>query len=175
MLIVLAGLPGTGKTTLGRTLAARLHAAYLRIDVIEQALRDAGGGGPGAPQDVGACGYRVAYALAGSNLSLGRPVVADCVNPLGATRAAWHAVAAQAGVAVVDVELVCSDAAEHRRRVEQRSADIAGFTLPTWADVMARDYAAWATDRLVIDTAHRSTDESLAHIEAHLARRGARG
>lgn len=173
MLIVFAGLPGTGKTTLGRALAARLPAAYLRVDVIEQALRDAGD--PGAPHDVGPAGYRVAYALAASNLSLGRPVVADCVNPLGVTRAAWHAVAARAGVAVVDVELLCSDAAEHRRRVEQRSADIAGFTLPTWADVTGRDYAAWTTDRLVINTAQRSTDESLALIEAHLARRGAGG
>jgi predicted kinase len=34
----LAGRPGTGKTTLGRRLAAELRAAYLRIDAIEAAV-----------------------------------------------------------------------------------------------------------------------------------------
>ena len=34
MLIVLAGLPGTGKSTIARLLAVRLKATYLRIDTI---------------------------------------------------------------------------------------------------------------------------------------------
>ncbi|PWK92360.1 AAA family ATPase [Fulvimonas soli] len=42
LLIVLAGLPGGGKTTLARALAARLGATHLRIDTIEQTLRRAG-------------------------------------------------------------------------------------------------------------------------------------
>ncbi|WP_225152486.1 AAA family ATPase [Bradyrhizobium sp. NBAIM08] len=41
-LIVFGGLPGTGKTTIARELTARLAATYLRIDAIEQPLRDAG-------------------------------------------------------------------------------------------------------------------------------------
>jgi predicted kinase len=40
-LIVFGGLPGTGKTALARMLAVRLQAVYLRIDTIEQALRNA--------------------------------------------------------------------------------------------------------------------------------------
>jgi tRNA uridine 5-carbamoylmethylation protein Kti12 len=40
MLIVLSGLPGVGKTTIARELASSLKAVYLRIDSIEQALRD---------------------------------------------------------------------------------------------------------------------------------------
>ncbi len=40
MLIALGGLPGTGKTTIARELARQLGAVHLRIDSIEQALRD---------------------------------------------------------------------------------------------------------------------------------------
>jgi predicted kinase len=42
MLIVFSGLPGVGKTTIARELACSLAAVYLRIDSIEQALRQAG-------------------------------------------------------------------------------------------------------------------------------------
>jgi hypothetical protein len=62
-------------------------------------------------------------------------------------------VAERAGVAALDVEVVCSDAAEHRRRVESREPDIAGHILPTWQHVVERDYHAWDRDRCVVDTA----------------------
>lgn len=42
MLVVLSGLPGAGKTTIGKALAAKRPAAYVRVDEIEHALtRDA--------------------------------------------------------------------------------------------------------------------------------------
>jgi predicted kinase len=84
MLIVFGGLPGTGKTTLARALSKERQAVYLRVDTIEQALRSSGM----LAGDVGPAGYLVAYALADSNLLLGRDVVADSVNPLAITRAA---------------------------------------------------------------------------------------
>ncbi len=40
MLIVFSGLPGTGKTTIANDLAATTGAVYLRIDTIEQAIRN---------------------------------------------------------------------------------------------------------------------------------------
>ncbi|MCY1369456.1 hypothetical protein D9M69_565000 [compost metagenome] len=54
---------------------------------------------------------------------------------------------------LVEVEVVCSDVVEHRRRVENRKADIAGFALPSWEAVLRHDYEAWGTSRLVIDSA----------------------
>lgn len=163
MLVVLSGLPGVGKTTIARALADALGAVHVRIDSIEQALRSAG-------LKVEGEGYRVAYAVTEDNLRLGRIVVADCVNPWPLTREEWRSVAVRAGVRAVDVEIVCSDRDEHRRRIESRSADIDGHTLPTWTDVVERDYRPWSSGRLVIDTAMLDVQESVRRILAALRR-----
>jgi predicted kinase len=162
MLIVLSGLPGVGKTTVARKLATATGAVHVRIDSIEQALRDAG-------WNVEEEGYRVAYAVAEDNLRLGRIVIADCVNPWPLTRTTWRAVADSAGVRAVDVEIVCSDVEEHRRRVESRSADLVGHRMPTWSDVIERDYCAWNGERLIVDTARSDVDQSVRIILSMVA------
>jgi predicted kinase len=162
VLVVLSGRSGAGKTTIARVLAAALPAVHLRIDSIEQALRRSG-------VEVRAEGYAVAHAVAEDNLRLGHRVIADSVNPWPLTRLEWRAVAARAGVAVVDVEVVCSDAAEHQRRVESRATDITGLVVPTWREVMARDYRPWDSERLVVDSALLTVAESVALIAAAVA------
>ena len=42
-------------------------------------------------------------------------MLADCVNPLALTHA-WRDVAREAGVGLLEVEIVCSDARMHRAR-----------------------------------------------------------
>lgn len=169
MLIVLAGLPGAGKTTLSRALARRLGAAWLRIDTIEGAMRR---GGLSA-EAVGPAGYDVAMALAADHLADGLSVVADAVNAVEASRAGWRAVAADAGCPILEVEVVCSDAVEHRRRVETRREGVAGLPLPMWSSVARRAYEPWTGERLVIDTARLSPDAALAAVAAALPTRAA--
>lgn len=166
MLIVFSGLPGVGKTTLSRALASRCSAVYLRIDAIEQAIRNA----DVLAADVGPAGYAVAQALAENNLSIGRIVVADCVNPVAASRAGWLAAADMSQSPIYNIEVVCSDIAEHRRRVEARVADIPGHVVPSWGAVQRQDYAPWAEERLVVDTATLTPDEALARIERYIGR-----
>jgi predicted kinase len=159
MLIVVSGLPGTGKTTIARKLANELAAVYLRIDSIEQSIRSAG-------RPVEGEGYSVAYAVAEDNLRLGRIVVADCVNPWPLTRGEWRAVADRTGVPALDVEIVCSDEVEHRRRVETRATDIVGQRLPTRQEVVEREYRPWDGERIVIDAARMSVEQSVRTILA---------
>jgi len=160
MLIAFGGLPGTGKTTVAQTLARRLAAVYLRIDTLEQAFNASGDG----QADIGPAGYLAAYAVAGDNLRLGLTVVADSVNSLHITRSAWRNVAFDAGVQIFEIELVCSDAAMHRQRVEGRKADIAGFQLPTWKSVLERQYDPWNSQHLLIDTANVSVEHAVETI-----------
>jgi predicted kinase len=101
-LIAFSGLPTSGKSSIARALAQRTGAIWLRIDSIEQAIKDSGVV-PGSLDDAG---YRAAYAVAEDNLRLGRDVIGDSVNPWMLTRDACRATGTRAGARVVEVETV---------------------------------------------------------------------
>jgi hypothetical protein len=130
VLVVMGGLPGPGKTTLARLLAARIGAVHLRVDTIEQAIVRSGVAG----RPVGPVGYAVGYALAEDHLRQGLTVIA-----------------------------------EHRRRVSSRSADIPDLPLPDWQQVVDREYEPWDRERVVVDTAGQSPQQSLALLLRGLA------
>ncbi|WP_070886879.1 AAA family ATPase [Pseudomonas sp. D2-3] len=165
MLIVFSGLPGTGKTTLAKALATHLEATYLRIDSIEQALRNSGA----LRQDVGNSGYQVANAIALDNLKMGRRVITDCVNPVAESRQAWADTAAQAGCTLLNVQVICSDPDQHRQRVESRISDVPGLVAPNWQSVMAHEYEPWTQAPLTLDSAHLPVHAALALLVEHLA------
>lgn len=161
VLICVGGLPATGKTTIARKLAAELGAAFVRIDSIETAIGRAEGrfektNGWELPP-----GYLVGYKVAADQLRNGVDVVAESVNPLRVSRDAWRDVGLAAGARVVEVEVVCSDATEHRRRAEARVLDDPGLSKPSWEEIGSREYHSWERDRLVVDTATLNVDESV--------------
>ena len=164
MLIVFGGLSGTGKTTISRTLATRRSASYLRIDTIEQALRSAGV----LLGDVGPSGYLIANALAASNLANGQTVIVDCVNPVRESRLGWQETAKRAKASLIEIEVVCSDPVEHRRRVEERRSDVDGLVLPSWQAILDREYSPWREPHIVIDTARLTADEAVELAEQHV-------
>ena len=161
-LYIFAGLPASGKTTLAQLLAAEFQAVHLRIDTIEQALRDL------CDIEVEAEGYRLAYRVAADNLRLGLSVVADSCNTIELSRREWEGVAQAENVEFVNVEVICSDSAEHRRRVESRATSVPNLKLSTWDQVLAREYHAWSVPRITIDTAGRTPESSYTELLALL-------
>lgn len=160
MLIVFTGLPGTGKTTIAKDLAATTGALYLRVDTIEQAIRNSGV----LAQDVGRSGYMVANELALSNLRIGLTVIVDCVNPVIESRMKWSDIASSAGVQLANIQVICSDLTEHQRRVETRAVDILGLVPPTWESVLNHEYEPWDEAPFCIDTALITSVQAVAMI-----------
>jgi predicted kinase len=158
MLYIFGGLPATGKSTLSLRLAQQVQAVHLRIDTIEQAIRNGGG------QITGPEGYLVGYQVAADNLKLGHRVVADSVNPLHITRRAWRSVAESIPVPYVEIEVVCTDRAEHRQRAEMRIADIPGHAMPSWNEITQREYERWTDKHIIVDTAGKTIEASFREL-----------
>ncbi|MDP9791846.1 putative kinase [Catenuloplanes nepalensis] len=143
VLIVFAGLPGVGKSTLARRVGAALPAPVLPVDPIERAF---GSTGPEA--------YAAVAALAELQLDLGLPVIVDAVNPAAESRELWLDLADRATVPLRVVEVWCADEDEHRRRIEARQATDPAYADVDWIRVLERraEYQPYAGPRVVVDT-----------------------
>ncbi|TWE11629.1 2-C-methyl-D-erythritol 4-phosphate cytidylyltransferase [Rudaeicoccus suwonensis] len=145
-LVVLGGLPGSGKTTVAQALCAARGFAHVRVDTLHQALADAG-----TLDAAEIAPYAGCMAIARDLLAGGCSVVADSVNPVVESRDGWRQVATATGARLLEVEVVCSDRDVHRRRATTRVTDVPGLTKPTWDQIQARHYQPWRAD-LVLDT-----------------------
>ena len=158
-LFIISGLPASGKSTLSKLIAKKYNAFYLRIDTIEQGLRDL------CNFDVQGEGYRLSYRIVADNLKIGHNVVADSCNPINLTRNEWENVAKTNNSIFINIEIICSNKDEHRKRIESRISEVEGLKLPTWNDVENREYHQWETDRIVIDTANKTVEMCIEELE----------
>lgn len=151
---IFGGLPATGKSELSRYLSETIGALYLRIDTIEQALKNNG------IRHIYDEGYKIAASIALENLKLGLSVVADSTNPVNESRELWRNTATCSNAKFIQIEVICSDLLEHKQRVDTRTSNIHGLKLPTWESVIEREYHQWTTERIVIDTAGKNIAQS---------------
>ena len=160
----MGGLPGVGKSALAKALAWRFGAVHLRIDTIEQALRNVG------LEVSGPEGYLVARDLAADNLRSGKTVIVDAVNPLEITRDYWRETAARLTLETrgdrggVQRHAPASAAS----RVAQQRRPRSWYSRPgsrSWS----RSYEPWTTAQ-VVDTAGRPLRDTLSQVEAIVRR-----
>ena len=173
-LIAMAGLPGVGKTTVARGLAARLPAVLVNVDEVESALLRAEFERSFA---TGLAAYLVAEQVARANLDLGQHVIVDAANYVTYARQMWTALAVQYRVPLLFVEMVCTDMTAHAERLTGRPA-VPGLPRLTFDDVVVRyaETEAWGGEpRWLVDTAGELDHDAIfAQISAALAR-GLRG
>ena len=148
VLAVFAGLPGVGKSTLAGQVAVALPAAVLAVDTADHALLRRG------VNLETQTAHEMVAALAEDQLRLGHSVIIDAVNQTRQIRQLWVELAERAAVALRVVEVICSDDAEHRRRVEARFRNRDHDGIPDWVRVLERqaEYEPYLGPRLVVDT-----------------------
>jgi predicted kinase len=130
MLLQLSGVPGTGKSTLARGLAAGLDLVVLDTDVVKSALLST----DVSLRDAGRATYAAVLALAGDLLAQGRSVVVDSPCRYVDLLAAGQRVAADAGVPYRLIELWADDPADLLTRLTARDARPSQVTpaVPEW-------------------------------------------
>lgn len=165
-LVVVGGLPGTGKSFIAKHAARCVRAALVSKDVIEAALWRAG---VGRDRGSGWAAYELMTALAEAQLEAGGSVVLDSVATFERIRSQWRELARRRGAAFIAIECVCSDAAVHRTRIEGRTRGIPGWPELSWLDVeeVASRYEPWSMQRLVVD-ALLPAEQNIARLEAVL-------
>lgn len=149
-LIVVSGLPGSGKSTIAEGIAEKLALPIFSVDPIESSILRSG-----IPKsfETGLAAYVVAETLAGEQLALGLSAIIDAVSPVHESRDMWHKLARTHNARLIVIECVL-DPAIHRKRIEARVRNIPGIPEVTWDDVENRrkEYLEWQEERLILDT-----------------------
>jgi predicted kinase len=164
VLIVMAGLPGAGKSSVAEAVGRAVPAPVVSVDPIEAAMLRAG---VARGQPTGLAAYVVAEAVADGVLALGQNVIVDAVNAVEEARRQWRALAVRHATPLAVLEVVCSDPAVHRRRLESRSRGIDGVAEPSWEAVDRRrdEYEPWTDQRLVLDSMNDLTLNTASALE----------
>jgi predicted kinase len=172
MFIALAGLPGTGKSTIGQVVAARLGIPVVSVDPIETAILQAG---IDSDQPTGLAAYLVAETLAERVLESGSGVMVDAVNAVAPAREQWVSLANRLEQPLRFIEVICSDPELHRSRIEQWRRSMPHIQL-TWNAVEQSfdDYAEWAgpsaaVGRITLDSVEPlgvNVDRAIAFLES---------
>ena len=149
MIIVLSGLPGTGKSAIADGIGRALRLSVLSVDPIESAIV---GAGIDRSFETGLAAYVVAEAVADRNLAGGLDVVIDAVNAVEPARDTWRALARRHESRLVLIECVLSDRTVHAARLAQRDRGLA-IPEPSWDDVERRraEWTSWPEPHLTLN------------------------
>ena len=173
-LIVLSGLPGTGKTEVAESLAASLRVPVFSKDWLEASLLQSGV----VPREqLGMIGYTLLTTLARRQLALRQSAVLDSVASTTSIRATWRKLAQEFEASWLVIECICSDSEIHRQRLGQRQRGIPGWPELEWSEVerVQSYFAPWNEERLILDSVtpiSENVARAVAYVNAPAAQQG---
>lgn len=149
-LIVISGLPGSGKSTVSEGISKGLAIPVFSVDPIESAILRAG---ITKSFETGLAAYLVAETLAAANLKAGNSAIVDAVSGVKEAKQMWRELSTKLKARLVIIECTVSDKNQHQARIEKRVRNIHGIPEVTWDDVnkRAEEYIEWGEEKLVLD------------------------
>jgi predicted kinase len=165
--IVVSGLPGSGKSTVAEGIAEKLGIPIFSVDPIESSIIKSG---IKRSFETGLAAYLVTETLVAEQLSLGIPAVIDAVSAVKEARDMWRTLSNKFNARLIIIECVL-DRDLHKKRIESRVRNIHGIPEVTWNDVdnRSKEYLTWKEKRLVLDTSDNiesNLDRAFEYISA---------
>ncbi|RXJ71658.1 hypothetical protein CS022_20145 [Veronia nyctiphanis] len=148
-LIVIGGLPGTGKTTLSKALSKRLELPVFSKDELEAAVSRAE---IASNRQMNGVGYELMDTIAHAHIDSCRSVIFDFIASKNRIIECWPSLLS---MPVKYIECICSDESRHQERILSRERGIKGWYELSWEDVaqIKAIYNPYTSERLILDTA----------------------
>ncbi len=166
-LIIISGLPGSGKSTVAEGLAAKLKIPLLSVDPIESAIIKAGFT---KSFETGLAAYLVAKELAAEQIKSSNSVIIDAVNAEEEGKDTWRSLAKDFKIPLTIIETTL-DEVEHKKRIESRVRNLHGIPEVTWDKVIERrkKYTQWKEPVLRLDSSMEPSaniDSIIKHLQS---------
>lgn len=160
-LVVVFGLPGTGKTTLARALAAELDYLHFNTDGVRRQLQKRDHYSDADKAAV----YEQLLDMIFKALESGQGVVADATFSRESHREKIRQIAAKAGAPLKWIQTTAAEAAVRTRVSEKRPDSQADFQV--YQKIRA-EFEPFRSQALEVKTDRQSLDTSLAQILQYL-------
>lgn len=166
-IILVSGLPGSGKSTVSESLAEKLKLPLFSVDPIESSIIKSG---INKSFETGLAAYLVAETLAWEQLKCNNSVIIDAVNSVKEARNIWKSLSEQTNSKLIIIECTLEEKI-HKERIESRVRNMHGMSEISWEDVQKRrkEYLPWTEERLILNTAENfeiSIEKVLKYIES---------
>lgn len=163
ILILFAGMPGSGKTTLARMAARRLTLPVFSKDRVQRVLRDH----HLAAENTGD-GYYIILDMADEQLSLGISVILDATFPLDHFRTVASEIAVRHQARFCAFYCYCSDDDMWRSRMTERVQYVPGWRPVGWDDVlrMRQYYQPWNENAVALDSVRPPQENFMEALRA---------
>ncbi|MEZ4671990.1 MAG: AAA family ATPase [Anaerolineae bacterium] len=164
-LILFAGMPGGGKTTLARQIARRLSIPVFAKDRVQRVLRD-----HNLADASSGDGYYIILDMVDEQLGLGLSCMLDATFPLDHFRMVASEIAQRHKARLCAIYCYCSDDLVWQERMKDRVHYVPNWKPVGWQDVlrMREYYQPWNDNALFVDSV-RSPDENIPIVLDHIA------
>lgn len=161
MLIIVSGLPGTGKTTFADALAAHLKVSHLNSDIIRDELGERGKYDPETKARV----YKVMLKRTAKLLQKGATVIVDATFHESKTRQPFLELVKNEGKPLTWIELKAEEAVIQERVSKKRAYSEADFSV--YQKIKAA-YEPLQIPHLVLTSGQLSAEEMLERAVSYI-------
>jgi adenylate kinase family enzyme len=147
-IIVIGGVPGTGKSTLAKALSKVLNIPAFSKDELEAAIARKG---LFSSKDMRGVGFEIMSVLAKNQIENNNSAIFDLIASRSRVIEQWPQLLE---CEVKYIECICSNEEIHKERIESRNRNIEGWYELLWDDVLSIKsfFNPLMTERLTLDS-----------------------